>query len=375
MSEQPLIGLHAEEIERVVAPLDLAWTLPPAAYTEPSIFNAECTRIFQREWICVARSEQVPNPGDFLSADLPGQPIVITRDTNGDLHALSRICLHRAMPLVAGMGNAKRFVCPYHNWTYELDGRLRSAPMMTGAREFEPETCRLPELGLEEWNGFVFVNLDRSAPPLGPRLEKLDDLIRNYHFEDLRIVDTVEFGSPWNWKILVENFMEAYHHIGTHRTTLEPTYAARDAVVHDNGGEPWAFLEMPGRTDHQDSPVVFEHLTDTERRGLFAAVVMPTLLIAASAGGGVWYQLEPHAHDAMRLRIHLLMPSALAPLLSTDDVAAFRSQVVAIHGEDIEANQGPWLGLHGALTRQGRLSPAEKAIWQLNQYWVERLTW
>ena len=177
-----------QEWDRVRRPLSGAWTLPPAAYTAADVFAAEVRRIFYRDWICVARTTQVPAPGDYLCAALAGlaaialdppsrqegqpvhevvptvraprvdQPIVVSRDHSGELHALSRICVHRAMPVAEGSGNASRFVCPYHNWTYELDGRLRSAPMMEGADGFDPARCRLPRLGLEVWQGFVFVN-------------------------------------------------------------------------------------------------------------------------------------------------------------------------------------------------------------------------
>ena len=206
--------LTEEEWSRVTGPLEAAWTLPPRAYTSSDIFAEEISRIFYCDWICVARASQLPDPGDYLCVDLVDQPIVITRDSQGALRAMSRICLHRAMPLVADQGNAGRFVCPYHNWTYELDGRLRSAPMMEGAAGFDPAECRLPQLAVEVWQGFVFVNLRPDAPPLAPRLAGLAEQIDGYGFGDLQIAGTLEFDSPWNWKILVENFMEAYHHIG-----------------------------------------------------------------------------------------------------------------------------------------------------------------
>ena len=89
--------------------------------------------------------------------------------------------------------------------------------MMEEVEAFDERSCRLPSLALEVWEGFIFVNLDPDAAPLAPQLSGLDALVGNYHFGDLVVVETIEFDSPWNWKILVENFMEAYHHIGTHK--------------------------------------------------------------------------------------------------------------------------------------------------------------
>jgi phenylpropionate dioxygenase-like ring-hydroxylating dioxygenase large terminal subunit len=361
------------ELERVRQPLGKAWTLPPKAYTEAAVFAAEVEGIFNREWICVGRIDQVAEPGDFMCVDLISQPIVITRDRSGELHALSRVCVHRGMPVVEGAGNTNLLTCPYHKWVYELDGNLRGAPMMEGVEDFDERSCRLPGLALEVWEGFIFVNLNADAEPLAPQLTGLDELVGSYHFGDLVVAETVAFDSPWNWKILVENFMEAYHHIGTHKETLEPVYPSRQSSVPDNGGQPWSFLWMPSVDGVPEEESVFPELSESQRSGLFAAAIMPNFLFAASAHNGIWYQLEPRGHDAMDLKIHVLLPKVVAESLSVAEKKGIGELVSVIHREDIAANEGPWRGLHGALTTQGRLSTFEKAIWQLNQYWLDRL--
>ena len=370
----PIPILSPEDLARVRAPLARSSTLPPAAYTDARVFDVEVDTVFGRDWVCVARQEQLSDAGDYVCVDLPGQPIVVARGRDGGLRAFSRICLHRAMPVAEGAGNATRFVCPYHHWTYELDGSLRSAPMMEGAEGFEASRCRLPALRLEVWQGFVFVNRDPDAAALAPRLAGLEALIRPYGFGELVVAATTEFDSPWNWKILVENFMEAYHHIGTHSTTFEPVYPARSSSVPDNGGAPWTFLRMPGKPSPDGGEVaLFPALHGDERHQLVAANVYPTLLFAASAAGAFWYQLEPRAHDAMNLKIHVLLPGPVADAMDDDARAGAVELVRGIHFEDIPANEGPWLGLHGKMTGQGRLSPYEKAIWQLNQLWLDRV--
>ena len=118
---------------------------------------------------------------------------------------------------------------------------------------------------------------------------------------------------------------------------------------------------------------MFPELTDLEQSQLLAMNVFPTLLFAVSATGGFWYQLEPGAHDSMRLRIHFLLPSEVAEVLDDDMRAETIEAVRMIHTEDIEVNEGPWRGLQAGLTAQGRLSTFEKAIWQLNQLWLDRV--
>jgi len=368
---QTLLG--AEACRKLKAPLQRGWTLPPAAYTQPDVFNCEVEHIFRKDWICVGRVEQLPNPGDYVCLDFFNQPIVVARDMRGELHAMSSICLHRAMPIASGQGNCTRFVCPYHHWTYELNGALRSAPMMDGAEGFDPQSCRLPQLQLEVWHGFIFVNADPEAKALAPQISALEPLIEDYEFENVVVAESLYFDSPWNWKLLVENFMEAYHHIGPHKNTFEPIYPARNSVVEDNHGQPWSFLRMPGLPLPSGEPTSFPNLPEDRRHELFAAAIFPSFLFAASSGSGAWYQLQPRGAGAMDLHIHALMHKDIAAQLDDDARAGTREFLTVIHTEDISVNAGPWRGLQAPMTRQGRLSLFEKAIWQLNQYWAQRL--
>jgi phenylpropionate dioxygenase-like ring-hydroxylating dioxygenase large terminal subunit len=372
MASRLISVINEETLQKVAEPLQRAWTLPPEAYTDGGIFDAEIEKIFKKDWVCVARQDQVSDPGDFVCFDLPGQPIVIVRDRTGELRALSRICLHRSMPVIEGKGNATRFTCPYHSWTYELDGSLRSAPMMEGVEDFDPKNCKLPSLKTEIWQGFVFVNQDEDAEPLAPKLERFSSLIENYEFEKLEVIETIEFPSPYNWKVLVENFMEAYHHIGTHKNTFQPVYPAKDTFVEYDRNDPWLMLRMPG-IHEEDGINVFPKLEGKQLDELFAACVYPTLLFAASASGGFWYQLEPGSEDQMRLRIHALAFPEVAQSMDEESREMLRAGVTMIHEEDIEANEGVWKGLQAGATKQGRLSLFEESIWHLNQLWLDRM--
>lgn len=374
-SQTPIQALFdPQDLQRIRRPLNEGWTLPREAYTSAAVFDAEVERIFSQSWLPVAHISQLANAGDFICVDLPNQPVVVTRNSAGELKAFSRICLHRAMPIIEGSGNATRFTCPYHQWTYELDGRLRSAPMMEGAEGFEAGACQLPSLKVETWQGFVMVNLAQDAAPLATQLEGLRDHMAGYGIAGLEIAATLSFDSPWNWKILVENFMEAYHHIGTHKDTFEPVYPARDSTVPDNGDAPWSLLRMPGKPGSEDESLPPLPGLDASRLNeLVAATVFPALLIAGNANMVFWYQMMPRAHDAMQLQIHVLMPAEVNAVLGAEDREAIAGSVRFIHEQDIEVNAGPWQGLHAQLTRQGRLSPWEKAIWQLNQLWADAL--
>lgn len=209
--------------------------LPAACYTSPEFFEFERTEVFSHAWLCVGRIEQVENPGDCLFAQPAGEPILVTRTQSGELRAMSAICRHRGQ-VISCAGNQKTLRCPLHFWTYDLEGKLIGAPHM--GREDTAhlrKAERLPSIKLELWHGFIFVNLDPEAEPLAPTLAKLEPFWAGYEDADLvgippRIADTP---LPWNWKVQVENFTDAYHPEFVHRGTHDfaPSVTSDGGVV------------------------------------------------------------------------------------------------------------------------------------------------
>src|SRR5689334_421303 len=195
--------------------------LPAEVYTSQAFYDFEMEAVFAREWVCVGRTEQIPNPGDYFTVTVVEDPLIVMRGEDGVIRAMSSVCRHRGAVLVEGSGNCgRRLSCPYHAWTYDLEGRLRGAPEMARTPGFDRANTRLPQVALEDWKGFLFVNLDGNAPPLGPRLVAVDDLIGNYRLEKLASLPTTTYELAWNWKVMIENFMECYHcsylHAGYH---------------------------------------------------------------------------------------------------------------------------------------------------------------
>ena len=374
MSEHLLPGLAAEELRRVRAPLESAWTLPPAAYLREDIHDLEVERIFRRTWFPLARLEQLAQPGDFLALDLMGQPLLLVHGADGEVRAMSNVCLHRAAPIAEGSGRRRLFTCPYHAWAYDTVGQLVAAPLMEGADGFDPAACRLPQIRTEVWEGFVMVNLDSHAAPFAPQVTGLTRYFANFRLSDMAIVRTLTFDSAWNWKVLVENFMEAYHHLATHSETFEPIYHARDSRVEDADG-PWSILHMPSAgPDAPPRERLVGGLEDWQARDLFAAVVFPHFMFAVNGDGLFWYQVFPEAAGRLTLRIHIGMPRTALSLEGFEEMADGAAAVAGhIHQEDIAANDLVWRGLNAPMTRQGRLSPLERAIWQLNQWWLDQL--
>jgi nitrite reductase/ring-hydroxylating ferredoxin subunit len=159
-----------------------------------------------------------------------GEPVVIVRDRERKLHALINVCQHRHAQIVDdGAGNAKLFVCPFHRWTYNLDGSLRgvSVEPIPG---FDKKSCRMPSLALEEWQGFIFINFDQDAQPLAPQLSSVEPIFNLYGVDKYRHEQPYDFESPFNWKLNFEAGYEGYHHAGLHNERfnhIEPAGGSR----------------------------------------------------------------------------------------------------------------------------------------------------
>jgi len=372
--------LSPEALAASQRPFERANTLPPAAFSSPEIYEREIERIFGRSWLCAGRLDQIPESGDFLPLDLLGRRLMVVRGGAGEVRVLSRICRHRAAELVKEAGRTKVFQCPYHAWTYGLDGRLIGAPLMKGSESLDEKSCRLPEVRSEVWEGWIFVNLDPDAPSLQEGLAPLSGLLAQYRMSEMVAVETATFDSQFNWKVLVDNFMEAYHHISIHRDTLEPLFPAKLSHTPDNEG-PYSVLYMPGREgapeEEENSAVSLPFvapLGDREARQLVAAVVFPSHLFATSAHSLTWYQILPETWDRFTLRIFNCFHrhAALKPEYR-EAVEAFQAVTRAIHHQDIDACEAVWAGLRSACVQSGPLGSLEKSIWQFNQWWSERM--
>jgi len=351
-------------------------TLPPRAYVDAAVYEREVEQLFRREWICVARCDQLAGPGDYLAFDLFGDPLVAVRGDDGEIRVLSRVCRHRWMPVVAaGAGNRRSFQCPYHLWTYGLDGRLVGAPDMERTPGFDRARCALPSLRVEAWMGWVFVNFDPEAAPLAPALEGLARAITPYRPETLRTLAPLVFEHDWNWKIMVENFLESYHHQGTHATTAQPFVPASGTWAEDSRGG-WAVLHNPTR-DGAPLPAflpVVPGLDVGQRSEFVVGAAFPFHFFSVQPDGMFWYRMEPTAVDRFRLSIHPCVPREAADDPSfADAIVGMRSFIDTIHREDIDACQGVQRGVHGVLAATGSLSRLETCIAQLARWWRERM--
>lgn len=202
-----------EDVRQTRANLLEARHLPGYFYTSPEIFELEIEQIFMKEWLCVGRVEEFAQPGDYHAFRIVNEPVLVARDKAGALHAFRNLCRHRGVEVATGQGNLAQFTCPYHAWVYDLDGRLKGAPHTKELQNYDIAGCRLPEIRLDVWGGYVFINFDPDAMDLADYLDvdEIRDFAAFLQPERTRTSDKFVFEVPCNWKFVPENLMDMYH--------------------------------------------------------------------------------------------------------------------------------------------------------------------
>lgn len=188
-------------------------SLRSMAYTEPRWAQADLDAIFARSWQWVCHVEQVAEPGGYVAATVAGMPVVVVRDREGTLRGFYNVCKHRAHQLLTGSGTTRSMMCPYHAWSYDLAGQLRGSRLADRMETFDASGICLDQIQVEEFGGFVYVNLDPRARPLGERAPDLLAEIRQWapDVEQLTLAKRLTYEIKSNWKNVVDNFLECYH--------------------------------------------------------------------------------------------------------------------------------------------------------------------
>jgi len=196
------------------APLERAKTPPSAWYVDPQIADLESRAVFGRTWQYVARLDQLRSPGDFVTADVAGEPIVVVRGGDGVLRAFYNVCRHHAAAVAAEpAGNAPRLRCPYHGWTYALDGALKGSPEFKEVCDFDPAQNGLVPVRVETWEQFAFVCLSPVAAPLADDLQEVAGRIAPLNLGELRFFERRTYDLACNWKVFVDNYLDGGYHV------------------------------------------------------------------------------------------------------------------------------------------------------------------
>lgn len=237
------IGKFARDPEK-------SYTLSAGYYHDREIYEREMQQLFFRNWNYACHISQVKEPGSYVTTMVGDQNIVVIRDREGVLRAFYNVCSHRAHELLSGCGTAKIVTCPYHAWSYHLDGRLRTAVGSRKVDGFDAEEFALKRVQAEEYAGFVFVNLDLEAKPLHEQAGNLGDSIREFcpEVQNLKLAKRITYDIQANWKNVVDNYLECYHCSVAHPAFVDlvevKEYRTKTYDVYSS------HISPPGRSDN-----------------------------------------------------------------------------------------------------------------------------
>ena len=365
--------------------------LPPAAYTSPDVLAEEHRRIFATEWSCVGRTADLPNRGDYLTAEIPSadphpdghRSIIVVRGDSGQLSAFDNVCVHRGSPLLHDCGNEARITCPYHAWVYRLDGQLIGAPYMNrtvdgDGKPFDAGDHRLTELRLEEWEGFLFVTQDSDATDLGSRLQGLSDVVGRFRIAGYVPVHRQVDIWDTNWKLLYENFMDAYHVFKVHKNSFAKSGDNTVQTTMHAGTDAFAY-HLVGHDADASSGVA--HPTNTSldgewRHTIVLGAAFPTHVMQLQPDW-LWYlQLSPLGTGRVRIRWDVsVAPEVLADQADPDAYVGDLVQLLnLVNSEDRPIVEGVFRGVQRTTLTRGPLSYYERNVYDFDRYIARSLT-
>ena len=301
-------------------------SLPSSYYTTPGVFQREKNLIFSREWFCGGREEQLPSPGASLVLDVLGESILVVRTKQNELKAHYNVCRHRGarlcssqdgkwdVKLSGGITSANTIRCPYHQWTYSLDGNLLSSPFVRDSEGFCTEDFSLYPVGLETWGGFFFLNLSpeiaaAEARDLASQLGPIPQRLLNYPLRELRTAKQIAYDVQANWKIIAENYNECYH--------CGPVHPELCEIVPDFKSAGGGSLDWDNGVPHREGAFTFTHsgttirepfpaLTEEEKIRHKGELVYPNCLLSVSCDHATAFLLWPQAPDRTRVQCSFL---------------------------------------------------------------------
>ena len=363
-------------LDNIKAPISNARHVPGYVYSSPEVYEREKHNIFMKDWLCVARVEELEKPGDYLAIRIMGEPALIVRDDDGELKAFSNTCAHRGVEVIWGEGNTTHFSCPYHGWTYDLKGALTGASFMEGSEQFDPEQCGLPPLRLDVWADWIFISFDEAAPPLSDFVAHFEQEFGFLRQEDCRLAIKLVVELDCNWKLFVENLLDVYHAATLHVKTIGAQRGSADKYpfhLFDLGGtsmfyhsDPMVpggkslFGKMPWLTDKPDNFACSGHLS-------------PNMQLIARSDNVHPFLMWPLGPDRCQIINYTLFPKEHFDQPDFEDkIQVYKDYLIDVVEEDRSMVASLQLNMKSQRFRPGPLSKLELGIYHVINDFVDR---
>ena len=366
-------------------------SLPTPWYRSPEVFRIEKEHIFCREWLAVCREEELPKAGDHRVLDVLGESVLLVRNREGCLRAFYNVCRHRGarlcrtpgdtvaagrVALQGGLTAGRLIVCPYHQWSYDLNGALVAAPHLGAATRFDRDELPLHPVGVETWGGCVFLNLTpKDAQPLAMQLGGAAERLQRYPLAHLRVGATLRYEVAANWKIICENYNECYHCAGVH-----PELCALVPSFRDAGG---TGLDWTRGVPHREGAYTFTRSGTTARRpfpGLNedervrhkGELVYPNLFLSVACDHVAAFILQPRTAERTDITCHFLFEDTEIgkPTFDPADAVDFWDLV---NRQDWTVCEAVQVGISARVHSHGYYAPMEDWNLDIRRYVSDRI--
>jgi glycine betaine catabolism A len=361
------------------SPRTARMTLPSRAYTDPQWFADEMDRVFARMWLAAARAPELERPGAFVKRDVAGASVLIVRTADGSMRAFHNVCRHRGTRLCMQEHGAFQgsIQCPYHAWTYGLDGRLLAAPQMDEVEGFDRGEFPLTSVACDTWDGHVFINLAPQPPPLRDQLADLPARFAPWRMQDLRVAHRIEYDVATNWKLVVQNYNEClhcpiihpllnrmHHYLAADNVPTTGTYCG-GAMGFKDGVET---LSRDGKRRRSFLP----GLGERERALVNYFAIYPNLLLTLHPDYMMTITIWPQ--DCGRTRLiaewHFHPDEMKKPDFVFQDAIDFWDRT---NREDWSISEQSYLGISSRGYAPGPYSERERQLWEFDQFILGRL--
>jgi len=368
-------------------PVDYGWepqpTLGGGSYYLPEAWEAERERIFAADWFCVGREEEVPEVGDMLVRPVAEETVIVTRAKDSELRAFFNVCSHRGTRLCdAGQSHAKSNVikCPYHAWTYTLEGECVGTPNVHEEEGFDRSTVSLTRMAIDTWAGFIFINMAEDPMPLRESFTRNFDgdptQFERYGMEDLRIGLQIVYEVEANWKIIIENFNECLHCPSVHPELVQKVPLFRKGKVEDDVGWTGAELIEGATTLTATGESNRSALPGLEARDIgayFGITQFPNLMFNMHTDCVMVYRLEPSGATHTRIVSDFLFrPEAIEdPDFNPRDIGDFWDLVSL---QDWAVCERAQTGVRSRAYANGGVYPFnDRYVWEFNRMYREMM--
>lgn len=361
-------------------PLEKASPLPGWCYVSPEWHAREMAALFRgpaSEWLCVGRVDQVPNPGDFYTIPLLEQPLIIARDKNGKVNVMSAVCRHRGAVITEGEGRCKQLMCPYHNWTYALDGELIATPglppPMEGSKDFNMADHRLTAIRTEFWAGFIFITYNPQPQPLLQSLGSLPAFLKNYKLDEMQFTHRDIYEVDCNWKVWLENAFENYHVPTIHRKHVDPSKPQNWQFEKTDGA--WEAMYSERSIVAYSGLPALTGLSDREAGGLYHIWLKPSLQVIVTSSSMKYRQYLPEGPGKLRLIENWTFPKTTVarPDFAETVGEAYYHKYSEIIREDLRINPVVQKGMRSGAYVPGRYSVEEFVVHRIANYVLDRV--